>query len=78
MPDDEAEVEAGDDWQASAASDASAAPEPGGEHLTAGTMFAPGLVSEATVVPRGSAATPPGGASERAAVGSEAPGAAEG
>jgi hypothetical protein len=49
VPDEEAQVEGTDDWTTGAASDASAAPAPGGEHLTAGTMFAPGLVSEATV-----------------------------
>jgi hypothetical protein len=49
VPGDEAQVEAADDWKTGAASDESAAPAPGGEHLTAGTMFAPGLVSEATV-----------------------------
>jgi hypothetical protein len=49
VPDDETQVEAADDWQAGAASDASTAPEPSGEDLTAATIFAPGLVSEATI-----------------------------
>jgi hypothetical protein len=49
LPDDEAQVEATDDWLTGAERDAAAAPAPGGEHLTAATMFAPGLVSEATV-----------------------------
>ena len=49
VPDDEAQVEATDDWLTGAAADAPAVPAPGGEHLTAATMFAPGLVSEATV-----------------------------
>ena len=48
VPDEEAQVEAADGRQAGAASDASTAPEPSGEDLTAATIFAPGLVSEAT------------------------------
>jgi hypothetical protein len=78
VPDAEAQVEAADGWRAGAASDATTAPAPNGEDLTAGTIFAPGLVSEATIVPRGSAATPLRVASERAAVGPGATGPAEG
>jgi hypothetical protein len=51
MPDEEAQVEPSDDWARGAAADASAgsgAQSPGGETLTAATMFAPGAVSEAT------------------------------
>jgi hypothetical protein len=49
VPDKEAQVEATDDWKAGAAGDASPAPAPGGESVKAGTIFAPGLVSEATM-----------------------------
>lgn len=49
VPDEEAQVEATDDWQTGAAADASSSPAPGGESVTAATIFAPGLVSEATV-----------------------------
>src|SRR3954447_14364713 len=78
MPKEEAQVEATDDWREGAASDASTAPTPGGEHLTAGTIFAPGLVSEATTLPRSSAVTPLRVARERAAVGPDARGPAVG
>lgn len=52
MPDEEAQLEPVDDWSAGGAADASAgsgAQGPGGETLSAATMFAPGMVSEATV-----------------------------
>jgi hypothetical protein len=45
-PDEEAQVDATDGWAAGAPADAM--PAPSGEDLTAGTMFAPGLVPEAT------------------------------
>ncbi len=50
VPEEESQVDATDDW-ATGAADASAgsgAQGPGGETLTAATMFAPGLVPEAT------------------------------
>lgn len=76
LPDEEAQVDATGDWTSGGAVDA--APGPSGEGLTPATVFAPGLVSEATI-PRGAAATPGRGASGRAAVDPEdARGPAEG
>ena len=75
MPDEERQVEATDDWVAGAA--AAESPAQSAESLTPGTLFAPGLVQEATTVPRGSAATPQGGASEQAAGGPDPFGPAE-
>jgi hypothetical protein len=77
VPHEESQVEATDGWASGGAAGEHPGPQPTGEDLTAGTIFAPGLVQEATTVPRGSAATPQGGASEQAAGGPDPFGPAE-